>query len=647
MIIRSLFAALLATAAVATACSTQTAPPPMPAPPVTVMAFHQAGHMRLADSNGRVFGDVAVSATPQRAVWSADNKYVAWLDQTRLHVVDAATGIDHAQPCPCNGLARMGSVFATLSADGAALLTFDGTGAATRIALRSPQAEYSSVVAGGRDQVAVSVEIPEDKADYRGQSALTAIDRTGGARPMIAGKSAVSIGGGFDSPDGTRIATIESPSHGACWSTPGVFSLQANGVNPIAERMVPADPPFDQAAIGQSRAITGMSWAGDAIVVTFGPLFSCQATHPDRYVSYSLTGTEWHFLRTGMVAMAFGAQGRSYGIEFAERAVRQQDEQGKLVLTSADGSRKTLAENVSGFWTTPAEQAAGRPVPGPQPDQKITTTDHGTPVPQPFLTLAGQLAKALDGNDTATLSTLCAGCDASTRTLLQSPEGRKSIRDSLRTHPAADHQSATFPGLTNALCTDDPKATPGCTAEQIKDVGILHLPGETDFKTSGMAYRALVKGSVRFSLDASGSAHWTGQSISAQNYRLEPAFSGAPESYFFQSPDTKYLCGFDAQRAACQGSTQPIPARPASCPEGGPGWGHGMFVTPQETGFVCAGGVMYYPVGRQPEDKDRLTEGQAISALGFTCTAEKTGIQCKHDASGHGFRIAPDSNERF
>ena len=39
--------------------------------------------------------------------------------------------------------------------------------------------------------------------------------------------------------------------------------------------------------------------------------------------------------------------------------------------------------------------------------------------------------------------------------------------------------------------------------------------------------------------------------------------------------------------------------------------------------------------------------GQSFTAAGFTCAAEETGIRCEHDESGHGFVIAPDSNERF
>jgi hypothetical protein len=73
-----------------------------------------------------------------------------------------------------------------------------------------------------------------------------------------------------------------------------------------------------------------------------------------------------------------------------------------------------------------------------------------------------------------------------------------------------------------------------------------------------------------------------------------------------------------------------------------------MFVNSnKEVDFLCAGGVIFYPVGREPQDRDKLATGQTISALGFSCSAEESGIRCIHDSSGRGFRIAPTFNERF
>lgn len=648
---RPRFAACLLTAALVTACTMGGAPsqPPDSSPPGSaILAFQQADRMRFADATGRVWGEIEVSQTPFPAVWSADGKHFAWLDDSRLHIVEAATGTDRSQPCPCSGLDRLGDVFATLSANGSALLLFDPVAGPTTVPLDRPMPS-ASVEAGGRDHVAAAEPIPEDKAAYRGQSALTAIDREGNTRLMIEGDSAVSIAGGFTSPDGTRIATIESPSSGACSTTPGVFSLRNSDLNPRTEPLIPSDTPFTEAVLGDVRDITSANWAGDAIVVTFGPNSNCQSLHAARYVTYFLRDTEWRFLRNGVLGAGFGAEGRSYSIELPESISSSKETfiRGKLVLTTGNGIRKDLAESVSAFWSTPAEQAAGRPPASPPVDSRITTTDHGKPFPQAFQNLADQLAKALDSNDTATLATLCANCDDDTRTLLQSQAGRSQLRLALRTHPAGDDRSVTFPGLVVNQCVDGRVVESACTMEQLRDVGTLNLPSSTELVLDGLKFSAPVEGSIRFVLDETGAARWVGQSISAQNYRHKATYEGAEEFYFFKSPDDLYICGFDLNMALCQGKTEPVPPRPASCAEG-PSWGGGMFVdATQKVDFVCAGGVLFYPIGREPENRDKLTPGQTIAALGFTCSAEKSGVRCTHDATGHGFLIAPHTNERF
>jgi endonuclease/exonuclease/phosphatase family metal-dependent hydrolase len=134
---------------------------------------------------------------------------------------------------------------------------------------------------------------------------------------------------------------------------------------------------------------------------------------------------------------------------------------------------------------------------------------------------------------------------------------------------------------------------------------------------------------------------------SADRYRQE--LPGGGTYYFFTSADGGYNCGVADDQAVCQGQTTPVPPPPASCRhEGGPTWGHGMFVaTTGEVDFVCAGGLMYGPADRSPDDRDILQPGQSFTALGFTCAAEKTGIRCEHNTSSHGFFIAPDSNKQF
>lgn len=73
-----------------------------------------------------------------------------------------------------------------------------------------------------------------------------------------------------------------------------------------------------------------------------------------------------------------------------------------------------------------------------------------------------------------------------------------------------------------------------------------------------------------------------------------------------------------------------------------------MFVdTSGKVDFVCAGGLMYGPTDRVPDDRDVLQPGTSFTALSYTCGAEQTGNRCKQGASGHGFFITPDTNERF
>lgn len=138
----------------------------------------------------------------------------------------------------------------------------------------------------------------------------------------------------------------------------------------------------------------------------------------------------------------------------------------------------------------------------------------------------------------------------------------------------------------------------------------------------------------------------TATPLPADHYRHDLPNTGK-YYYYFESSDGHYSCGIDGAEAVCQGGTEPIPPRPASCHEG-PSWGGGMFIDAnQKVDFVCAGGLIFYPPNRAPEARDILPPGQAISALGFTCSAESSGIRCRHDTSGHGFYITPHTNERF
>ncbi|GAA3990105.1 hypothetical protein GCM10022247_05920 [Allokutzneria multivorans] len=135
--------------------------------------------------------------------------------------------------------------------------------------------------------------------------------------------------------------------------------------------------------------------------------------------------------------------------------------------------------------------------------------------------------------------------------------------------------------------------------------------------------------------------------VSADRFRHELPGGGA--FYFFTSAESGYSCAVVDEQALCQGRTAPVPPPPDSCNrKSGPKWGNGMFVAASgRVDFLCAGGLMYAPVDRAPDDRDVLRAGQAFSALGFTCAAEAKGVRCKHNASRHGFLIAQDTNERF
>ncbi|MGA9870451.1 MAG: DUF6636 domain-containing protein, partial [Rhodococcus sp. (in: high G+C Gram-positive bacteria)] len=92
-----------------------------------------------------------------------------------------------------------------------------------------------------------------------------------------------------------------------------------------------------------------------------------------------------------------------------------------------------------------------------------------------------------------------------------------------------------------------------------------------------------------------------------------------------------------------QGTTAPVPPRPDDCMIS---WGNGIRVTnsgPAE--FMCSGGAVYTSGGETIDPA--LSIGQEIVAEGYTCLSAVDGITCTNDETGHGFRIAPDSNETF
>ncbi|WP_175271991.1 DUF6636 domain-containing protein [Prescottella equi] len=118
------------------------------------------------------------------------------------------------------------------------------------------------------------------------------------------------------------------------------------------------------------------------------------------------------------------------------------------------------------------------------------------------------------------------------------------------------------------------------------------------------------------------------------------------ESYFFSSPDGTFTCGIvrlpGRTEAGCEGVTTPVPPRPEDCMVS---WGNGIRV--EDTGrgaFMCSGGQLYTSgSGTEPV----LAPGTPLAKLGYTCATTASSVTCTNDETGHGFTVAPDSNETF
>ncbi|PTR31010.1 hypothetical protein C8K36_10136 [Rhodococcus sp. OK519] len=118
------------------------------------------------------------------------------------------------------------------------------------------------------------------------------------------------------------------------------------------------------------------------------------------------------------------------------------------------------------------------------------------------------------------------------------------------------------------------------------------------------------------------------------------------ESYFFSSPDGTFTCGIvrlpNRTEAGCEGATTPVPPRPDDCMVS---WGNGIRVENAGRGaFMCSGGQVYTSgAGTEPV----LAPGTPLAKLGYTCGTTASSVTCTNDETGHGFTVAPDSNETF
>lgn len=72
------------------------------------------------------------------------------------------------------------------------------------------------------------------------------------------------------------------------------------------------------------------------------------------------------------------------------------------------------------------------------------------------------------------------------------------------------------------------------------------------------------------------------------------------------------------------------------------GWAGGIKVDVSgEVSFLCAGGVIY--AGNDGPGKV-LPSNSTLTYAGFVCMIDSTGVSCMEKSTGHGFRIASDSN---
>ncbi|OLT35851.1 hypothetical protein BJF84_13270 [Rhodococcus sp. CUA-806] len=127
----------------------------------------------------------------------------------------------------------------------------------------------------------------------------------------------------------------------------------------------------------------------------------------------------------------------------------------------------------------------------------------------------------------------------------------------------------------------------------------------------------------------------------------QTTYAALDAAHYFSSPDGRFQCGIvtlaSRTEAGCQGVTTPVPPRPEECMIN---WGNGIRVTNNDAAqFMCAGGAVYTSGGDTIDPP--LGVGQQIQADGYTCKSTPDGIACANDSTGHGFRIAPDSNETF
>ncbi|MCE3551321.1 hypothetical protein LWC33_07630 [Pseudonocardia sp. RS11V-5] len=384
------------------------------------------------------------------------------------------------------------------------------------------------------DNVVLAASIPEQQADFRAQYSLMTVDRTGAVQLRVDRSGQVSYPQRVASVPGvSRFAWVDHPSSGACSASDDLRTVDGTGTSSPVDPPRPADEHMRGGELNEgSRQVVSTSPAGTATVVTYGPLGGCRPVYPQRLVSYLVGGATPTYLGSGMLALAFGADGRTARIVASDPATREHaaalserspappsgldPEAGRLDFTTADGRTSTLAAHATAIAFTPAEAAAGQAVPDPPAaPSRIDTDVTGAKIPTSTADLLAAIRTAAAAGDTAALAELCAHCVDDSVSWIRTDRGASAtLARFAATHPIVYGPSVVVPGLSMQACIDTNEREQTCTAEQIADAGVLglepgiatgNLDGWDEYHATGPRYLVVEM--------RDGDAFWTGTTL--------------------------------------------------------------------------------------------------------------------------------------